>query len=92
MICGSGTTGWPTAVDGRAISNQTITDSLAGVGSAQLKAAYDAAAKTGDVDRIVTWSGTSVGLVKKLTTAQEVVEELERDTEAAIRRVTAFLP
>lgn len=66
-------------------------DSLAGVPDDELKRLYETAVKRGDVDRIVTWAGTSVGSVTELMPAGEVVAEYEREALASIARLAAQL-
>lgn len=83
--------GWPATVDGRAISNLTFTDSEAGRSDDEVKRSYDEAAKSGSVDRIVTWSGTSVSDVTEVKPAADVVAELTAETAETVDRLAAFV-
>lgn len=81
-----GTTDWPKGVDGRGIRNATVEDAFKGIGDASARRTrYAQAAKEKDTSRIVTWSGTGVGLVDKIKPAEEVVEEITKDAIEALR-------
>lgn len=81
------TTDWPEGTDGRALRNDTTADLAAGVSREEMQQKFDAALKTSDTSRIIVWAGTSVGLVKQILPASKVVQEVEREAVAALRRV-----
>jgi nitronate monooxygenase len=82
VLSSRGTTLWPDPVDGRAISNQTMTDALAGTDDDTQRAAYAAAVANQDVTRIVTWAGTSVGAVRSVAPARDIVARLRTEAQA----------
>ncbi|KZW02420.1 inosine monophosphate dehydrogenase [Exidia glandulosa HHB12029] len=82
-----GTTGWPEGIDGRGLCNKTYYDDVAGRPFAEIKADFDVALKNGDVSRMVTWSGTSVGSVSSVKPAEVVIRELEDEMISSIRRI-----
>ncbi|EJD47643.1 inosine monophosphate dehydrogenase [Auricularia subglabra TFB-10046 SS5] len=86
-----GTTGWPKGIDGRALRNKTYDEHIEGRSVDALKADFDKAVTEGDVNRIITWSGSSVGSVKAITPAAEVVREFHQDILASIQRVHSML-
>ncbi|KAG0151181.1 hypothetical protein CROQUDRAFT_651389 [Cronartium quercuum f. sp. fusiforme G11] len=79
-----GTIGWPKGINGRALKNETIIDHLSGKDFKELETQYQIAMKTGDVKRLVTWSGTSVGLVSEIISAKKVVQEIEKEAISII--------
>ena len=64
-----GTTGWPAGVDGRALSNATVDNHDAGLRSEEVRKKFLEAVKQGDSAGTVTWSGTSVGLIHEIKSA-----------------------
>jgi len=87
-----GTLGWGKGVDGRGLRNKTTDEEgLDEVGTKEGRARYDAAAKASDLSRIVTWSGTSVGLVKDKSPAEEVVRRVEREALASMASLTHLM-
>ncbi|ORY92754.1 2-nitropropane dioxygenase [Leucosporidium creatinivorum] len=80
------TLGWGEGVDGRGLRNKTSHPDHE-AGSEEGKKLYAEAMKEGDVDRIVTWSGTSVGLVKQVQSPAEILTELEKEALASLDRL-----
>ncbi|KAH7100244.1 hypothetical protein BKA62DRAFT_750319 [Auriculariales sp. MPI-PUGE-AT-0066] len=86
-----GTTGWPEGIDGRGIRNKTHDEFTAGRDLNALKADYEVAAKNQDVERLTIWAGSSVGLVKQVSPAGEVVLEFERQVIASVNRLAQIV-
>ncbi|KAI5475286.1 hypothetical protein MNV49_001668 [Pseudohyphozyma bogoriensis] len=74
-----GTLGWGDRVDGRGIKNLTSEESEESLGSEEGKRVYAEAAKAGDTSRIVTWAGSSVGLITELAPAEELVKRIGKE-------------
>ncbi|OJJ50629.1 hypothetical protein ASPZODRAFT_126527 [Penicilliopsis zonata CBS 506.65] len=77
-----GTVGWPDCFSPRTITNRSWSDYLAGVPFAELKKRHDEAAKAGDQGwgpegRLATYAGASIGLVREVKGADEIVEEVQ---------------
>lgn len=81
------TLGWGEGVDGRGIANTTSQEDADVVGSEAGVALYDKAVKSGDVNRIVTWAGSSVGEVTSGQGAAEVCQTMERQALEALDRL-----
>lgn len=47
----------------------------------QVKEQHDKATADKTVDKLVVWSGTSVGLVKSIEHAEDIINNLVRDTK-----------
>lgn len=77
-----GTTIWPALYDGRAIITDTYRDHTSGLSLEENKEKLRAALEAGDDTRLVTWSGTGVGLVKDAIPAGDIV----RNTREAARQ------
>ena len=78
------TLGWGEGVDGRGIANTTSSEPADVVGSPEGVERYNDAVRSGDTDRIVTWSGTSVGEVTRIQGAGEIVREMERQASETL--------
>ncbi|KAM0790525.1 hypothetical protein ACM66B_003395 [Microbotryomycetes sp. NB124-2] len=85
-----GTLGWGQGVDGRGLRNDTSNEPDDVCGSDQGRKRYDDAVTQGDVKRIVTWSGTSVGLVDKIQPAANWVREIERDALSTLEMLNSL--
>jgi nitronate monooxygenase len=85
-----GTLGWPEGIDGRALRTKVFDTYNEGRGSEEVKRVYEDGAKRGDPAGYVTWSGTSIGLIRETKPADVsdltcvVVKEL---TASAIRKL-----
>lgn len=85
------TKGWPAAYDGRAIENKGHEDEKAGMPDHENIARYKSELAAGDSawglhGRMVTYSGTGVGLVHGIKPAAEIVSEVHEDARKAMRR------
>ncbi|RMY94939.1 hypothetical protein D0862_08857 [Hortaea werneckii] len=85
------TKGWPPGYDGRAIENKGHEDEKAGMPDHENIARYKSELAAGDSawglhGRMVTYSGTGVGLVRGVKPAAEIVSEVREDASKAIRR------
>ncbi|KAK4691341.1 hypothetical protein P7C70_g9371, partial [Phenoliferia sp. Uapishka_3] len=85
------TLGWGEGVDGRGLANETSRESAEWVGSVEGRKVYDEAVKGGDVSRIVTWAGSSVGEVKNGVGAEEVVRGMEKEAVETLRELGSLL-
>ena len=52
----------------------------------QGKEQHDKATADNTVDKLVVWSGTSVGLIKSIEHAEDVINNLVRDTKLILQR------
>ncbi|KAI1206608.1 FMN-dependent 2-nitropropane dioxygenase [Annulohypoxylon truncatum] len=86
-----GNMGWPDLYDGRAIITPTYKDHAAGVSLDENAKKYEAAKKGGDLSRMVTWSGTGVGLVREELPAAEITKRVRKDALKAIQGLNASL-
>ncbi|KAG6891617.1 hypothetical protein C0992_002656 [Termitomyces sp. T32_za158] len=64
------TLGWPEGIDGRGLRNSTVDEFEKGANVEDLQRNYAEGMKTGDIDRIVTWAGASVGLLSRIQPAK----------------------
>lgn len=76
---------WPTSYDGRGVANRSYLDALHGMSDEENNALYKEAMKQGDdgwgpEGRMTTYAGTSVGLIDKVSTAEEIVREVTKKT------------
>ena len=51
-----------------------------------MKEQHDKATADNTVDKLVVWSGTSVGLIKSIEHAEDVINNLVRDTKLILQR------
>ncbi|KAI1465102.1 inosine monophosphate dehydrogenase [Daldinia caldariorum] len=82
---------WPELYDGRAIVTPTYQDHASGVPLEESQKRLKAAQESGDVSKLVTWSGTGVGLIKKEQPAAEITKEVREQALGAIAKVKSFL-
>ncbi|GAP88893.2 putative FMN-dependent 2-nitropropane dioxygenase [Rosellinia necatrix] len=82
---------WPALYDGRALVHPSYTDHQAGVPIEENEARYKAAKEKGDVSRMVTWSGSAVGLVRSALPAAEITRNVREEAVAAIERLRAAM-
>ncbi|KAI0097130.1 inosine monophosphate dehydrogenase [Daldinia grandis] len=87
----TGEINWPEIYDGRAIITPTYHDHVAGVPLDENAKRLNAAKDSGDVSRLVTWSGTGVGLIKKEQPAAEITKEVREEALKAISNLKSFL-
>ena len=65
-----GTTDWPKDTDGRGLRNKSVEEYEMGVDTQQLRAAYDRALATKDLNRLEVWAGTGVDHVTKISSTR----------------------
>ena len=64
-----GTTGWPAGIDGRGLRSATVDNYDQGLSSDEVKTRFVEAKKRGDPAGYVTWSGSSIGLINEIKSA-----------------------
>jgi nitronate monooxygenase len=67
---------WPAGVNGRVIPNKTLEDAANGVDH-EVKKLFMEAMENDDTSRSVTWAGTSVGLVNKITETEVIFSQYD---------------
>ncbi|KAI1409491.1 FMN-dependent 2-nitropropane dioxygenase [Hypoxylon sp. FL1857] len=86
-----GNMSWPDVYDGRAIVTPTYEDYRAGVPLDENAKRFQAAKDSGDLSRMVTWSGTGVGLIKEELPAAEITRRVRDGALKAIAGLNASL-
>lgn len=76
---------WPDLYDGRAVIHHSYHDHQAGVPLEENERRYQAAKESGDHARLVTWSGTGVGLVKEALPAGDMVRSLRNEASQVLQ-------
>lgn len=84
-----GTAGWPETYNGRGVLNLSFFDHQNGMSDEENKRLYDEAVGMGDAGwgekgRMTTYAGTGVGLVHSVMPAAEIIQEVLRDSRAAL--------
>lgn len=84
---------WPTPYTGRALRNRFMArwHGRSAELAASLEseaAAFQAAARSGDVDTAMVWAGEGVDLIDTVEAAGRLVERIGADAEACLRRGT----
>ncbi|THU98238.1 NPD-domain-containing protein [Dendrothele bispora CBS 962.96] len=79
------TNGWPPKHDGRALVNDIIKDVEVGLDLETRLKKFDESASVGDTSRLIVWAGTGVGLTKNISSAANVVHQLETGTVEALQ-------
>jgi nitronate monooxygenase len=79
-----GTIDWPPAYDGRGVANRSYLDDLHGMSVKENQELYKEAIKLGDdgwgpEGRMTTYAGTSVGLIDKVLSAEEIVKDVQKE-------------
>ena len=88
---------WPPAYDGRGVANRSYLDALHGMSDKENRELYKEAMKQGDggwgpEGRMTTYAGTSVGLIDKVQSAEEIVKEVQKEAlEVLEKTATRFL-
>ncbi|KAF2972122.1 hypothetical protein GQX73_g1420 [Xylaria multiplex] len=82
---------WPTLYDARALVHQSYHDDLAGMTIVENEARYKAAKEKGDVSIMVTWSGSSVGLIKSALPAAQITKQVRDEAVGVIEGLKASL-
>ncbi|KAF2703769.1 inosine monophosphate dehydrogenase [Pleomassaria siparia CBS 279.74] len=85
---------WPQAYDGRSLVVQSWTDHLAGVGIDEIQKLHNEAVTGADKGyaedlkgRAAIWAGTGVGMVKKVESAKDIVEQTRKEAREILGRV-----
>lgn len=91
-----GRNNWPDMYDGRAIVNASVHDEEDGLDFQLNKQKYETLTQSGsngwgDDGRLAAYAGTAVGLVKKVTSAQEIVKNARSEAVAALQEAVAGL-
>ncbi|KAL7625961.1 hypothetical protein AAE478_002730 [Parahypoxylon ruwenzoriense] len=86
-----GNMSWPDIYDGRAVITPTYRDQVSGVPLDENTRRYNAAKEADDISRMVTWSGTGVGLVKEELPAAEITKRVREGALKAITNLKASL-
>lgn len=68
----------------------TVVDFDQGVDIEVLQNRYTEGSRNGDLDRVVTWAGTGVGLMNKIQPAKEIVKELHMECLESMRALTSL--
>ncbi|KAI0512806.1 FMN-dependent 2-nitropropane dioxygenase [Xylaria bambusicola] len=82
---------WPTRYDARALVHRSYHDAQAGMTIEENESRYRAAKEKGDVSMMVTWSGSSVGLVKSAPPAAEITRKVREEAVEVIGALKAVL-
>ncbi|TPX17610.1 uncharacterized protein E0L32_012090 [Thyridium curvatum] len=82
---------WPQLYDGRAIINKSYEEHVSGVTFEENRKKYQEAVSSGDGTRLVTWSGTALGLVKEVLPAGEIVRKVREGARQRIQKVQSGL-
>jgi len=90
-----GTIGWPAEYNGRGVLNQSFWDHEKGLDEDENKKMYEAAIRLGDAGwgdhgRMTTYAGTGIGLVKKVSQAGDIVQEVLRDSRKVLAEANTF--
>ncbi|XXH04361.1 hypothetical protein Hte_010775 [Hypoxylon texense] len=86
-----GNMSWPDVYDGRAIVTPTYQDYAAGVPLDENTKRFQAAKERGDLSRMVTWSGTGVGLIREELPAAEITRRVREGALKAIAGLKSSL-
>jgi len=78
---------WPERYDGRALVHPSYTDHIKGLSLDENKALFKKAKDSNDLSRMVTWSGTGVGLIKDELPAGEITMRVR---DQALEVMTKF--
>ncbi|KAI1075487.1 FMN-dependent 2-nitropropane dioxygenase [Whalleya microplaca] len=75
---------WPDVYDGRAVIHPSYQDQQSGLSLEENRKRFKAAKDSGELSRMVTWSGTGVGLVKDELPAAVITKQVR---EGALKRI-----
>ncbi|KAF9266681.1 inosine monophosphate dehydrogenase [Marasmius fiardii PR-910] len=85
------TNGWPPKHDGRALKNNIIQDVEDGLSFEERLRKFDEGKEAGDTSRLIVWAGAGVGLTSSISSAEDVMRELENETINALKRAPSML-
>jgi NAD(P)H-dependent flavin oxidoreductase YrpB (nitropropane dioxygenase family) len=77
----------PPHVDGQVITNLTLDDAAAGIDVDVRKEALVAAIASSDVIRVPLWAGTSVGQVRRIAPAEQIIADMCSRYEASLLKL-----
>jgi len=82
---------WPTAYNSRGVANRSYLDALNGMSDEENVELYKDAMRKGDdgwgpEGRMTTYAGTSVGLIKHVASAEEIVKEVTREASETLAK------
>ncbi|KAH9899074.1 FMN-dependent 2-nitropropane dioxygenase [Xylariomycetidae sp. FL2044] len=80
---------WPDLYDGRAVIHPSYRDHEAGLPLEENKRRFREMKEKGDVSRMVTWSGTGVGLVREELPAAEITRRVRDEAVKVIAELKA---
>ncbi|KXJ88700.1 2-nitropropane dioxygenase [Microdochium bolleyi] len=78
---------WPGVYDGRAVVHPSYIDHVGGLSLEENKALFKSAKEQGESSRMVTWSGTGVGLIKKEQPAGEITRDVREEAVKVMSRL-----
>ncbi|KAJ8097536.1 hypothetical protein POJ06DRAFT_227912 [Lipomyces tetrasporus] len=79
-----GTSDWPQNYDGRAYINDSFLEAERGVKKDVLLEKYKVAERDNDLNRLTVFVGTGVGLVTEVKTAEEIINEIQKEADQVI--------
>ncbi|KAI1419158.1 FMN-dependent 2-nitropropane dioxygenase [Xylaria sp. FL1777] len=82
---------WPALYDARALVHQSYQDDQAGMAITENETRYRAAKEKGDVSMMITWSGSSVGLIRSAPPAAEITRKVRDEAVEVINSLKAML-
>ncbi|KAI2638312.1 FMN-dependent 2-nitropropane dioxygenase [Xylaria nigripes] len=82
---------WPPHYDGRALVHVSYIDEQTGTSIEENEARFKAAKEKGDVSRLITWSGTGVGLIRTAMPAAEITRTVREKAVAIIGGLNEML-
>ena len=87
-----GTVGWPKQYAPRTIINRSYIDQQSGIPFETLKELHDEASTKDDLGwgpegRLATYAGASVGLIKDVSDASKLVQDIQKETVTILRRL-----
>ncbi|KAK9247685.1 hypothetical protein V1506DRAFT_552064 [Lipomyces tetrasporus] len=81
---GGKTHDWPQNYDGRAYINDSFLEAERGVKKDVLLEKYKVAERDNDLNRLTVFVGTGVGLVTEVKTAEEIINEIQKEADQVI--------
>ncbi|KAI1149222.1 FMN-dependent 2-nitropropane dioxygenase [Nemania diffusa] len=82
---------WPALYDARALVHQSYHDDVAGMEIKENEARYKVAKEKGEVSMMVTWSGSSVGLIRSAPPAAEITKSVRAEAVEIIKGLKGAL-
>ncbi|KAJ8107268.1 hypothetical protein ONZ43_g6785 [Nemania bipapillata] len=82
---------WPALYDARALVHRSYDDDVAGMAIEENEARYKRAKEKGETSIMVTWSGSSVGLIRSAPPAAEITKSVRDEAVEVLRGLAAAL-